>query len=76
MRRAFRVKKTPADSSHAWLCRKVQGTMKWVGTTEAAALLRQFGIRARIVDFKGHRALRMPAHLMRTPMPVPTKATL
>ncbi len=35
------------------LCRKVQGTVKWVGTTEAAALLRQFGVRARVVDFKG-----------------------
>ena len=35
------------------LRRKVQGTVKWVGTTEAAALLRQFGVRARVVDFKG-----------------------
>ncbi len=43
----------------AWLSRKVQGTVKWVGTTEAAALLRQFGIRARIVDFKGD--LQLPA---------------
>ena len=33
--------------------------MKWVGTTEAAALLRQFGVRARIVDFKGD--LQLPA---------------
>ncbi len=38
--------------------------MKWVGTTEAAALLRQFGIRARIVDFKGQEITRMLAHLM------------
>ncbi|GAB4821175.1 hypothetical protein N2152v2_008221 [Parachlorella kessleri] len=30
---------------------KVQGTRKWVGTTEAAALLRYFGVRARVVDF-------------------------
>ena len=33
--------------------------MKWVGTTEAAALLRQFGIRARIVDFKGLLAYQL-----------------
>ena len=33
--------------------------MKWVGTTEAAALLCQFGVRARIVDFKGK--LQLPA---------------
>ncbi|BDA51471.1 probable zinc finger-containing ubiquitin peptidase 1 [Coccomyxa sp. Obi] len=31
----------------------VQGTQKWVGTTEAAALLRQFGVRALVIDFKG-----------------------
>ncbi|KAI3426091.1 hypothetical protein D9Q98_008059 [Chlorella vulgaris] len=29
----------------------VQGTKKWVGTTECAALLRSFGLRAQIVDF-------------------------
>ena len=34
---------------------RVQGTRKWVGTTEAAALLRSFGLRARIVDFLGGR---------------------
>ncbi|KAK9822054.1 hypothetical protein WJX74_003875 [Apatococcus lobatus] len=32
---------------------RIVGTRKWVGTTEAAALLRSFGIRARIVDFTG-----------------------
>lgn len=32
---------------------KVQGSHKWVGTTEATALLRLFGVRAHIVDFKG-----------------------
>jgi hypothetical protein len=32
---------------------RIQGSHKWVGTTEAAALLRSFGVRARIVDFKG-----------------------
>ena len=31
----------------------VQGSHKWVGTTEAAALLRFFGVRARVVDFRG-----------------------
>jgi len=29
----------------------VQGTKKWIGTTEAATLLRYFGLPARIVDF-------------------------
>ena len=50
--------------------------MKWVGTTEAAALLRQFGIRARIVDFKGHKLTRMPAHLMLNPVLVLSMAVL
>ena len=31
---------------------KVSNTRKWIGTTECAALLRFFGFRARIVDFK------------------------
>jgi hypothetical protein len=31
----------------------VQGSRKWIGTTEAAALLRYFGCRALIVDFHG-----------------------
>ena len=31
----------------------VQGTHKWVGTTEAATLLRLFGVRAFVVDFRG-----------------------
>ena len=31
----------------------VQGTRKWIGTTEAAAMLRYFGCRALIVDFYG-----------------------
>ena len=34
----------------------VQGTHAWIGTTEAAALLRQFGLRARVVDFQSARA--------------------
>ncbi|KAK9805023.1 hypothetical protein WJX73_003581 [Symbiochloris irregularis] len=32
---------------------QVQGTRRWVGTTEAAALLRYFGLRAQIVDIRG-----------------------
>ncbi|CAM6038112.1 unnamed protein product [Sphagnum compactum] len=31
---------------------KIAGTHKWIGTTECAALLRSFGLRARIVDFQ------------------------
>lgn len=31
----------------------VQCTRKWIGTTEAAAMLRYFGCRALIVDFYG-----------------------
>ncbi|EFJ32589.1 hypothetical protein SELMODRAFT_5884, partial [Selaginella moellendorffii] len=30
----------------------IYGSQKWIGTTECAALLRLFGVRARIVDFK------------------------
>lgn len=33
----------------------VQCSRKWIGTTEAAALLRYFGCRALIVDFYGER---------------------
>lgn len=31
---------------------RVKGTAKWIGTTECAALLRLFGFRARIADFR------------------------
>ncbi len=31
---------------------KIAGTHKWIGTTECAALLRSFGLRAPIVDFQ------------------------
>lgn len=31
--------------------KKIYGKKKWIGTTECAALLRSFGLRARIVDF-------------------------
>ena len=47
-RRVFRVGRKQLGG-------RVQGTRKWVGTTEAAALLRSFGLRARIVDFLGSR---------------------
>ncbi|KAH9321741.1 hypothetical protein KI387_016380, partial [Taxus chinensis] len=30
---------------------EIYGSKKWIGTTECAALLRSFGIRARILDF-------------------------
>ncbi|EIE18806.1 DUF1671-domain-containing protein, partial [Coccomyxa subellipsoidea C-169] len=40
------------DEGAAQLGCQIQGTRKWVGTTEAAATLRQFGIRAHVVDFK------------------------
>jgi hypothetical protein len=36
----------------------VQCSRKWIGTTEAAALLRYFGCRALIVDFYGERGAR------------------
>ena len=51
------AERQPEDLGH--VCRKVQGTVKWVGTTEAAALLRQFGVRAHVVDFKGLQAASM-----------------
>lgn len=31
----------------------VVGSRRWIGTTEVAAMLRYFGIRAQIVDFMG-----------------------
>jgi hypothetical protein len=34
---------------------QLQGTRTWIGTTECAALLRSFGINAKIVDFEGGR---------------------
>eukprot|EP00271_Cylindrocystis_brebissonii_P017407 TRINITY_DN4525_c1_g1_i2.p1 TRINITY_DN4525_c1_g1~~TRINITY_DN4525_c1_g1_i2.p1 ORF type:complete len:699 (-),score=217.84 TRINITY_DN4525_c1_g1_i2:1032-3128(-) len=39
-------------SGAAQLSASVAGTRKWIGATECAALLRFFGLRARIVDFK------------------------
>lgn len=35
----------------AQLDQVVYGSKKWIGTTECAALLRSFGLRARVVDF-------------------------
>ncbi|KAK9724103.1 hypothetical protein RND81_05G048500 [Saponaria officinalis] len=37
---------------------KVYGSRKWIGTTECAALLRSFGLRAKIVDFDGNGGKR------------------
>lgn len=34
-----------------------QGSRKWIGTTECAALLRFFGVRAHVVDFHGGKGL-------------------
>lgn len=31
---------------------QLQGTRTWIGTTECAALLRSFGVKAKIVDFE------------------------
>ncbi|KAL1565471.1 zinc finger-containing ubiquitin peptidase 1-like isoform X1 [Salvia divinorum] len=35
---------------------RVHGMKTWIGTTECAALLRSFGLRARIVDFSTRKA--------------------
>lgn len=40
---------TPGADYFNW---EIVGTHKWIGTTECAALLRSFGMRARIVDFQ------------------------
>ncbi|XP_039134588.1 zinc finger-containing ubiquitin peptidase 1-like [Dioscorea cayenensis subsp. rotundata] len=39
-----------SDGSETF-CNKIYGTTKWIGTTECAALLCSFGLRARVVDF-------------------------
>ncbi|KAH6832093.1 hypothetical protein C2S53_007930 [Perilla frutescens var. hirtella] len=39
--------------------RKVYGTRNWIGTTECAALLRSFGLRARIVDFSSRKTTQV-----------------
>jgi len=31
----------------------MQGSHQWIGTTECAALLRFFGLKAQIIDFTG-----------------------
>lgn len=36
---------------------QVQCSRKWIGTTEAAALLRYFGCRALLVEFLGEQSL-------------------
>eukprot|EP00878_Enallax_costatus_P045886 GHUV01055410.1.p1 GENE.GHUV01055410.1~~GHUV01055410.1.p1 ORF type:complete len:124 (+),score=19.32 GHUV01055410.1:783-1154(+) len=40
----------------------VQGTRKWIGTTEAAALLRYQGCRALLVEFHGKSCCHGTAH--------------
>lgn len=45
------------DPGGAAMLQAVQCTRKWIGTTEAAALLRYFGCRALIVDFYGECSL-------------------
>ncbi|XP_057857205.2 uncharacterized protein LOC131066466 isoform X1 [Cryptomeria japonica] len=44
----------------------IYGSKKWIGTTECAALLRSFGLRARIVDF-GCEAVKSRNSLADTP---------
>ena len=41
---------------------KVRGTRKWIGTTECAALLRSYGIRTHIVDFRGAAGIESEDH--------------
>ena len=38
----------------------MQGSHQWIGTTECAALLRCFGLRAQIIDFTGVSMLCLP----------------
>ncbi|KAF0895378.1 hypothetical protein E2562_012408 [Oryza meyeriana var. granulata] len=40
---------------------KVYGAKKWIGTTECAALLRSFGLRARVVDFDSTESSDLPS---------------
>jgi hypothetical protein len=47
---------TPGADYFNW---EIVGTHKWIGTTECAALLRSFGMRARIVDFQSFGAGRV-----------------
>ncbi|CAH2044360.1 unnamed protein product [Thlaspi arvense] len=38
---------------------QIYGSKRWIGTTECAALLRSFGLRARVVDFAPKKSLPM-----------------
>ena len=38
----------------------VQHSDQWIGTTECAALLRFFGLKAQIIDFTGEGSAKMP----------------
>lgn len=49
---------TPGADYFNW---EIVGTHKWIGTTECAALLRSFGMRARIVDFQSFGPGRVEA---------------
>lgn len=39
--------------------KRIYGCKKWIGTTECAALLRSFGLRARVVDFAPEKSRSM-----------------
>ncbi|KAJ4900510.1 hypothetical protein Rs2_14461 [Raphanus sativus] len=39
--------------------KRIYGCKKWIGTTECAALLRSFGLRARVVDFAPEKSKSM-----------------
>ncbi|XP_010421307.1 PREDICTED: zinc finger with UFM1-specific peptidase domain protein-like [Camelina sativa] len=38
---------------------RIYGSKRWIGTTECAALLRSFGLRARVVDFAPEKSKSM-----------------
>lgn len=50
-------------SCHACTHVFLQGERKWIGTTEAVALLRSFGVQACIVDFMGKMCMHMLSYL-------------
>ena len=45
----------------------LQGGRAWVGATECASLLRSFGLRARVVDFRATDAHALPARQQQPP---------
>ena len=60
---------TPGAEYFDW---EIDGTQKWIGTTECAALLRSFGMYARIVDFQ---AFGMPGKEMRVAQKIASGST-